>query len=170
MVSGRVIVTGHRPDGTELHLGEARAGELLGELSAIDNGRRSTTAVTAMRCDLVRIGNAELRALITARPELGWSMLQQLAGRLRSLNDAQVARSSGTIPDRVRERLIELVETTGTTELALGREELATWLHTSRESVSRALGELRDAGLVTLGRGRVGVTDVAGLRADRHRR
>ena len=169
VISGRVMVTGHRPDGTELQLGEAGAGELLGELSAIDNGRRSTTAVTATNCELVRIANHELRELITARPVLGWALLEQLAGRLRSLNDAQMVRSSGTIPDRVRQRLAELVEVSGVTDLALGREELAAWLHTSRESVSRALGVLRDEGLVELGRGRIRVTDVAGLRERRHR-
>ncbi len=169
VIRGRVLVTGHRPDGTELQLGEAGAGELVGELSAIDNGRRSTTAVTATDCDLVRIANQELRDLITARPVLGWALLEQLAARLRSLNDAQMVRSSGTIPDRVRQRLAELVDSSGDTDLPLGREELAAWLHTSRESVSRSLGALRDEGVVELGRGRIRVTDVAALRERRHR-
>lgn len=169
VITGRVMVTGHRPDGTEVQLGEATAGELIGELSAIDGGLRSTTAATATRCDLARITGQQLRDLISERPTLGWALLEQLASRLRAINDAQMVRSSGTIPDRVRQRLVELVDASGTQRLQLGREELASWLHTSRESVSRALADLRDHGLVELGRGWVLVTDVAALRDHRHR-
>jgi hypothetical protein len=48
---------------------------------------------------------------------------------------------------------------------ALSQDDLAGWVGASREATSRALGQLRNLGLVTTARLRIGVPELAALRS-----
>ena len=52
----------------------------------------------------------------------------------------------------------------GRGDVRLTHEQLADLIGTTRETTTKVLGDLRDRGLVSLRRGRVGVIDAAGLR------
>ena len=64
-------------------------GEFFGEVSMIDLRPRSATvtAETPMRCQVLY--HDDLRKLVAGDPQVAWSLLQTLAGRLR---DSDVGR------------------------------------------------------------------------------
>jgi CRP-like cAMP-binding protein len=70
------------------------------------------------------------------------------------------------VASRVAARLGELASDDGATppiRVACRHEDLASWVSVNRETVTRALGRLRDEGLIRTGRGYVDVVDPVGL-------
>jgi CRP/FNR family cyclic AMP-dependent transcriptional regulator len=59
------------------------AGEFVGEVSMIDGRRRSASVIaeTPVRC--LVLYHDDLRELVAGDPQMAWSLLQTLAGRLR---------------------------------------------------------------------------------------
>ncbi len=67
----------------ERTVGRRSVGEFFGEISMIDLRRRTASVIaeTPMRCLVLH--NDDLRKLVISDPQVAWSMLQTLAGRLR---------------------------------------------------------------------------------------
>jgi CRP-like cAMP-binding protein len=65
-----------------------RKHDFFGEIALIDGGRRSAdiTAETNLRC--WGIAQREFRGFVKQHPEVAWSLLEVLAGRLRAANAA----------------------------------------------------------------------------------
>jgi CRP/FNR family cyclic AMP-dependent transcriptional regulator len=67
----------------ERTIARGSAGEFFGEVSMIDLRRRAATvtAESPMRC--LVLYHDDLRKLVVSDPQVAWSLLQTLAGRLR---------------------------------------------------------------------------------------
>ena len=62
------------------------AGQLIGELSLLDQGPRTATATCATDCEVLVISRPRFIALIDDLPELQRPLFASLAGRLRNLD------------------------------------------------------------------------------------
>jgi CRP/FNR family transcriptional regulator, cyclic AMP receptor protein len=171
VLRGRVKVSTFTDDGAEIVLALPAAGELLGELSAIDGQARSANVTALEPVEAVIVTAEAFRAFIADHPRFALELLRLLSRRLRDSDRKRVEFGAFDTTGRVALRLLELADRFGTANgsgvditLALTQDELAGWVGASREGVSKALRTLRERGLVETGRRRIHVRDVTALR------
>ncbi|MGH9138735.1 MAG: Crp/Fnr family transcriptional regulator [Acidimicrobiales bacterium] len=176
ITDGRVKAFVTTPDGHEVLLSLRGPGELVGELAALDEaGGPRTATVTAVIATAGRIipGSA-LRRFLEERPRAAAALLRQLASRLVEADRRRVDFGAYGTTRRVARLLVELADVHGVEDaagvgvelrLALSQDELAGLVGASRESIARALATLRQHGLVTTARHRIGIGDLDALRS-----
>jgi len=172
IVQGRVKVFAPTARGTETVLSLLGAGDMVGELSAIEDEppRRMATVVAldAVVCRVVRAN--EFRSLVAERPAVALELLRMIADRLRTSDRRRVEFGAYGTTRRVARLLVDLAAdgTPSDAGVLLGnlltQDDLAGMVGASRESVARALATLRELGFVSTGRRQVAVLDLAGLR------
>jgi CRP-like cAMP-binding protein len=135
-------------------LATRRAGDIVGEMAAIDGEPRSAQ-VSALTPLHVRIVAApEFNAFLDANPRVLRVLLVMCNARLRDADHKRAEHRGLDVPRRIARRLLELSETDGLAtrdgivlEL-LTQQELAEWVGASREAVAKAFRLLRERGAV----------------------
>lgn len=163
--SGRVKVVARDGAGHERLLGIRGSGELLGEMSCVDDGPRSASVVAHDPVSATKISKGRFVGIMGERPEIAREVVRQVSQRLRDAERRQAELTSDTVDTRVARVLAELAEVfaqdTGRGPrgvfVPLGQEELAQLAAASHVSTQRALRTLRRRGLVTTGYGRVDI-------------
>jgi len=171
LLDGRVKVSTVTEEGREVILAFRGAGDLLGELSAIDGGPRSASVVAIEPVQALAVTAADFRAYLREHPDVALLLLQTLSRRLRDADRKRVEYGAHDTVGRVAARLVELAQRYGEPAAAgvriglpLSQEELAGWTGSSREAVSKALQSLRRAGWVVTERRSITVLDLEALR------
>jgi CRP/FNR family transcriptional regulator len=155
ILDGRVRVV--REDGRRRHLvHEETVGGTLGEVPLFAGGRYPATALAASAVVVALIQREALDGAMRAGPELGWRLLERLAGRVRILVDRLDQRAQGSVRAMVASRLLDRSRAAaGPVTLGATHLELAEEWGTVRDVVAREIGVLVRRGLVAgLGRGR----------------
>jgi CRP-like cAMP-binding protein len=170
VVHGRVKLAITTHDGREIAISYKQAGELFGELAAIDELPRSASAVVLDDTALVAVSPGDFMAFVERTPALAVPLLRILAHRLRAANDHQTSTRSRSAVERVAAGLVDLADRQtlaidGRATVTLRHDDLAAWAGVNREAVSRALGQLRKKQLVATARGRIDLLDMRRLRA-----
>jgi CRP-like cAMP-binding protein len=148
------------------------AGEVLGELSAIDGGRRSATATALTTVEVVAIPSDAFMEFLDFHPRVGLDLMRSLAGRLRNASRRQVEYGALDSVGRVCRRLVELVDRYGTATAdglvittPLSQSEIAGWAGLSREAVVKGLHTLRALGWLVTSARSITVVDLDAVRA-----
>ncbi len=172
IVEGMVKVTSLRSDGQESILALRGAGDVVGELAAIDDGPRSGTVTAVVRTEVQTLASQEFLRFVSTEPEAALALLRELVGRLRDADQQRVAHAADDVPTRLAACLLELGESHGVDgpeglieiDLPLTQVDLAALVGSSRDAVARALQRWRGQGLVTTARRRVVLVDPTRLR------
>ena len=171
IVRGQVRVTFFSKSGREVSFRDLPAGEMFGELSAIDGLPRSC-AVVAITDTMLAIMSAGLFwDLLRAHDTVNARILGRLTRLVRSLSERVVEFSTLTVQKRIRAELLRLGRETAPGQKravifpAPTHAELASRVSTHREAVTRALGELARAGIVEKRCGTLVIGDVDALAA-----
>ena len=171
-VSGRINVFITAPTGRSVMLGFKVPTQAFGELSAIDGGRRSASAVAVGPCAVsMMTGDAFLDQLDSV-PRLSLVVLRELCDHVRRVNARVAAQSSENTTERVGHLLIELAAkfrrhgaSAERDELPISQDELAAWVGATCEATARSLASFRRAGAVETARNMITIVDVAMLHA-----
>lgn len=168
---GRVKVAYLTDDGQEVVLAVREAGDVLGELSAIDGEPRSATATALDPVEAVLIDADRFKGFLREHPDAALTVLRLVAARLRDADRKRVEFGTSDTVGRVAGRLAELAERFGARgrdgvriDLPFTQEELAAWVGASRKAVTNALSALRERGWIETGRKSIVVRDVEALR------
>lgn len=115
--SGRVQVYVENTQGERIILGENRRGDVFGEISLLDGGPRTATAVAAEDSELVKLDRQHLLELVHRYPHTALDMLSVMGSRLRATNELvrlHVSRNVNveeeerlTLGDRVADRVAQ---------------------------------------------------------------
>jgi CRP-like cAMP-binding protein len=107
----------------------------------------------------------DFKRRVEAAPEIAWAMLAELARRLRRADDKIGGLVLLDVPGRIARLLLDFAGEQGseTIEKPLTHQTIADMIGASRETVSRAMREFQDAGLVTVARRQIRIADRAGL-------
>jgi CRP/FNR family transcriptional regulator, cyclic AMP receptor protein len=166
VVEGRARVLTTTAEGNEVTLSVRGPGELIGEMSALDPGSRRSASVVALdtlRCQV--IASSELRAFLDAHPRAAVAVLRLMIGRLREADRRRTEFGSYDAIRRLARILVETADAeTRSASLALSQRELAGLIGASRESVARALAELRRRDMIATSRRTITIRDAAALR------
>jgi CRP-like cAMP-binding protein len=175
VTSGTVKLVKSAPSGRDVVLELRGPGEVMGDLGAIDGEPRSASAVALDRVELVVLPASTFLELTRSRPGIAQAMISTLVRRVREASGRQLELGSTDVVGRVCARLAQLCTSHGhpsddgvLLDRAISQQELADWCGSSRDSVVRALGELRQRGWIATGRQRVLVVepDLVRARAD----
>jgi len=170
IASGSVRVTVNSASGKEITFRDIGAGEVVGELSALDGRPRSASVVALTPARIARLTSQNLWNALQRNPDSAAVLIRGLTALVRQMSDRVVAISAMPVGPRVQAELLRLALEVGVTDnraviLAAPRHaEIASRVAARREAVSREISRLVDAGILNR-RGRdLIITDVAALR------
>lgn len=164
--SGAVKVTVVGDDGREVILDTFGQGDHFGELALIDGQPRSAHVVVTEPASLLVLRRDDFRREVERQPRVAWALLEELSRRLRDADAKIAGLVLLDVPGRVARLLLDQAEgDPPTVERTPTHETMAHMIGASRETVSRAMRELSDAGLIVAERRQVRVLDAEGLAA-----
>lgn len=162
ILAGSLKVTAVGADGKDVVFGLMRSGEVLGEMALLDGEPRSATVVAVEATNLVTLHRRDFVPFLEKHPRAAIGLAAVLAARVRRLSERTEDRQSMPLPARIAKRLLALAQehgkrpiAGGPVEIRLPQQDLADLVGTTRESVNKHLRVWEEAGIVTLGRGRV---------------
>jgi CRP/FNR family cyclic AMP-dependent transcriptional regulator len=121
VLSGRVALRLISRQGREILLGILHAGEMFGEVSALDGRGRSADAVALGECRLQIIDGRDLRRMLKQSPEACLQMMELLTTRLRRTSDQLEGVALLNLPARLARLFLTLVETEAARTAGPGR-------------------------------------------------
>lgn len=164
VVNGSVKVVRHSAEGRRLIVREFQPGETLNEVGALDGNENVATAIAGHRDTLALLIPGELVRELAARyPALSNEMMQEMARKLRFAMTRVGRLGLMDVKARLCAWLLDNMDEQNTLR-GLPQEHVAEQLGTVRQVIGRALAELRDAGIVDVGRGFIKVIDKERLR------
>ncbi|MBR6459617.1 MAG: Crp/Fnr family transcriptional regulator [Actinomycetaceae bacterium] len=157
VTEGKVKLSHTSDDGRENLLAVLGPGEVIGELSLFDLGKRSSTVVAIAPTRLLALAHTDMRRYLVEHTGLALSMLRELAVRLRHTNEQLADLVFSDVPGRVAKALLDLANRFGerTPEGIyvahdLTQEELAHLVGASRETVNKSLADFVSRGWIRL--------------------
>lgn len=153
VLSGEVRIYKISADGREKTLATITSGDFFGEMALLDHKVRSASAATVTKSKLGTIYREHFNKLIYEHPQIPLKMIVQLTERLRRANDQIESLAFKDVRERVVQFILQSVEI-GETGSGLMRktthQEIANLIGSSRETVTRILGQLQENGLISL--------------------
>ncbi len=148
--------------GREIVLAHAEPGAVLGEIALLDGGERTASVVATSAGSALQLGRNAMRDFAASHPDFAWSLLQQLARRLRTADqtiESDRAYASGPRLARYLKRLIRKDSVDAEHKVELSQTELGNFAGMSREHINRQLRSWEESGIIALEQGRVRVLD-----------
>jgi CRP-like cAMP-binding protein len=171
LLSGHVRIVHGTPDGRDVVVGVRGAGDVIGELAAIDELPRSATVEALDDLEVLEIPGDRFAALCRTRPRISWALLLVLSARMRSVARQWLDVGGGAAARRVAAQLMQLAVQHGVPlgddiriAIPATQAELAMTAAMSRESWARATRDLRRQGVISTGRRQVTIHRMAELR------
>ena len=158
IVNGKVRVTIYSTAGREVAFHDLEAGELFGELSAIDGNPRSAAVVALSDCVLASMPASVFWDLLHRQSGVADAMLKRLVANIRRLTGRVFEFSTLAVRNRIHAELLRLARGSGkavpkgeqsvTITPVPTHSDIASRVSTHREAVTRELNELARNGLI----------------------
>jgi CRP/FNR family transcriptional regulator, cyclic AMP receptor protein len=154
LVSGRVRITTYSQGGRQVTFRDIGAGELFGEVAALDDKPRTADVIALDAALIASMPPAAFRRLLTDEPQLGERMLRRLASLVRSLSERVIDLSTLGVQNRIHAEILRLAREAGvernTARIDPGPKhaDVASQVSTYREQVTRELSALARAGIL----------------------
>jgi CRP-like cAMP-binding protein len=154
VLDGLVKLYRSNPSGREQIILLEGPGGALTIAPLFDDGTHVTTAATLKPTTSLFLKREDFLHIYQKYPEMREAVTIEMARRFRALVDLVDTITLKAVPARVATRLIELatvhdaLDGSHSFNMTLSQDEMAQVLGTSRESVARALGTLRSAGII----------------------
>lgn len=163
LLQGRVKVVRFSPEGRQLIIREFRAIDTFNEVGALDAAPNAATAIADTDgTQVLLIPGDVVRELASRYPDLGNEMMRAMAQKLRFAMNRVNRLALMDVKGRLCAWLLDTIDESGTVR-GISQEDLAARLGTVRQVLGRVLADLREAGLVEVGRGTIRVLDVDGM-------
>jgi CRP/FNR family transcriptional regulator, cyclic AMP receptor protein len=155
----KVVLIGE--DGREVILGVLEPGAHFGELALIDDQPRSAHVIAMEDAQLLILRREDFRRRVEANPTVAWALLTELSRRLRRADQKIGGLVLLDVPGRISRLLLDLSQesSNGTIDKPLTHQTIAQMIGASRETVSRAMKEFQQEGLIRVERRRIAVAN-----------
>jgi CRP-like cAMP-binding protein len=169
LVAGRVRITTYSQGGRQVTFRDIAAGELFGEVAALDEQPRSADVIALEPALLASLTPAAFRRLLAEEPVLGHRVMTRLACLVRSLSERVIDLSTLGVQNRIHAEILRLAREAGVARnrarLDPGPKhaDIASQVSTYREQVTRELSALARAGILEKDAAALVVCDVARL-------
>ena len=157
--SGGVQIYRISPDGKRFVISNIEPGMFFGEMALLGQAVHDSFAETTTESTLCVISRRDLEYLIGRFPTIGVRIMQALAARLSESETQLEDLALKSLTARLATLILRLSSDTRTRVTGLTHNDLAERVGTSRETATQALNELKNAGLIAIGRKRIDVLD-----------
>lgn len=154
IVSGRVRATTYSAAGKQVTFRDLAAGELFGEVAAIDDMPRSADVVALENALTASLPAAAFRKLLREEPAVAERVLRRLASLVRRMSERVIDISTLGVHNRIHAELLRLARESGVKhntariDPAPTHADMASQVSTYREEVTRELSALAKSGIV----------------------
>ena len=169
IATGSVRATIYSSTGKEVTFRDMSAGDMFGELAAIDGSSRSAAIIALTDCVVASLPADRFWKLLHENPDFAAATLKQLAKMVRTLSERVFEVSALNVRNRVHIEFLRLArahpldENSAAISPAPTHVEIANRIGTHREAVTREIGELTKSGLIKRQDNTFFVTNVARL-------
>jgi CRP-like cAMP-binding protein len=161
--AGHVRIYRIAPDGRKLVLTTLGPGAAFGEMSFVGQSMVGSFAEAIDDCTVCIMSRIDIEQIILEHPAVAVRMTQLLSQRLRETEDMLERVAFQSVPVRLGKLLLSLVDANDEV-VGYSHQDLADMVGTSRETISRAIVELKAEGLVEVDRRCVRILDLDSLR------
>ena len=169
VIAGRTKLTNVSVSGKEVVLHFLGAGDIYGEIAALDGKERAANAVALEESQVFLLYTRDLIPALKAHPIAMFAIIQALCEKIRA-GAAIIEDSTLEMRGRTARGLLRLARQHGRRDaegvclqLTISQEELGKYLGLSRANVSRQLGQLKEADVIKIGGAHIIITDEKGL-------
>ena len=162
IVTGHVKVFLEGSDGGEVIVATRTTGDVLGELSLLDNHKRSASAAAMGDVRTLRISKDRFQDWLMSHPAAAIALLRELAARVRDTTDQVAEIALLSIDARIARRLWQLFRESANGDepsvgmrLRVNQSDLASYVGVTRESVNKHLARMKADGVIAIDAGRV---------------
>ncbi len=168
--AGLCKVTDVDSDGHEVIVAIRGPGDVFGEIAALTGGPRTAAVVALQRVEASMVSLDSFNDYLDGSAQAGRRLATMLAHRVAEGSRPAMA-AHRKVDARLADRILLLADRFGTTHhhaveirTPLTHDDYASWIGATRAVTTRAMGALRDRGLIDFGRGWISVVDAEGLR------
>ena len=169
IISGKVRVTIYSLGGKEITFRDQPAGEMFGELGAIDGEPRSAQVMALEDALLASVSRETFWEVLGSYPQVAEFTMKRLASLVRLLSERVFEFSALAVRNRIHAELLRLArdnlrdDNTASISPSPTHADIASRISTHREAVTREYHDLSKAGVIEQRRGELLVNDVARL-------
>ena len=169
VIAGTVRVTVLTESGRGMTFRDISAGEVFGELSALDDRARSADVTAVADSVLASMSPETFQDILSRHPNVRQRLFRALSAAVRELTDRLVELSTLDVEHRIAVEILRYARQSGvlrnaaSVEPAPTHKELASRVGTTREQVTRTLSGFSRRGLIERSRRLLKVPDVAAL-------
>jgi CRP/FNR family transcriptional regulator, cyclic AMP receptor protein len=168
---GRVRIYKLSPEGRALTLLILEPASIFGEMALVEEWVHDSFAESMSECSIGTIGRDEMRRVLNTSPAVALRFMNIMSQRLRALERKLADIAFKSVPQRLATVLLNLAATHAqppnpTTPPAVVRythQQLAEMIGSYRETVTKAIGEFREAGLIRVEEDTIYLTDMVHL-------
>jgi CRP-like cAMP-binding protein len=171
LITGRAKLTNVSPNAKEIVLHFLVEGDVFGEIAALDGGERAAHAVALEDAEALVVHTRDLLPVLMSNPPAMLEIVLALCEKVR-LGAAIIEDNTLEMRGRMARGLLRLARRHGRSqgssvslELTISQEELGKYLDLSRANVSRQLGQLKSAGIITIAGTQITIADPEALAA-----
>lgn len=166
--SGHLAVRGGLASGATATFTILSSGDYFGELALLREDRRRTASVIALESSrTLAVAGTAFDSLCARNPHVERILSALLAGRIDALSRRLLETMYESLDRRIYRRLVELARSYGVSDgrasIPLSQAHLAELVGATRQAVNQVLQRLAGQNVVSLGRGRIDILDVAAL-------
>lgn len=170
ILDGTVKIAAIGADGADSLLAMRGPGSIIGEFAAIDRTVRSATVTAIRPVRALLVPCAAFESFLSEQPAAALALLRLVVARLRDSDRLRVEFGTLEVQARLARRLLELASDHGELDgggaamvVDVTQDDLAGIVGASRQSIARALRELREAGIIATGRRNITIVDLDAL-------
>src|SRR5690606_34374500 len=147
---GKVKVYRLSETGREQLLRILDPGDFAGELSLFSSTEQDGYAGVMLPSELCTIHRADMQEVLLKYPDISLHVLAELSRRLSTSEKQTAVIATASVTSRLAQYLADQVEERNSNEFSLpmSRRNLASFLGTTPETVSRKLGDFESAGWI----------------------
>lgn len=169
--SGRVRIYKLSPEGRALTLMVLEPVTIFGEMTLVGQWLHDTFAEAMSECVIGVIGRDTLHRILERYPQVAIAFMEVMGQRLRAMENKLADIAFKSVPQRLASVLLNLAGVPpGNAQPAVTpsavrytHQQLAEMIGSYRETVTKAIGELREAGAIRIEDDAIALTDMAQL-------
>jgi CRP/FNR family transcriptional regulator, cyclic AMP receptor protein len=162
LAEGRVLISKTAADGEEMIMAIGVPGEILGDMTVMDQAPRSATVTALTHCTVKVLSSEQFRALIR-RHEAVETVARHAFARFRESELVRFQMNTLPVAQRLACALVRLMADSTGDGIELSQDQLARLIGTSRNTIVATLASLRTRGIITTSRRRVMISDPSAL-------
>lgn len=169
---GKIKLYKYTKDGKEQILHVLSEGDFFGELELIKPSKYGFNAKAIVDSKICTLTKDEMKDIMMGNPEIGIKVLEAVGERLSKVESLVQNLATNDVDSRMAYLLTDLMEKYGETignnisiELPLSREDMASFIGVTRETISRKLKKFEDEKLIKIvGTKNIIILDQEGLK------